>query len=27
VNVITDFVFVAGRERTHPFLRSPERGR
>src|SRR5664279_188699 len=26
VNIITKFVFVAGRERAHPFLRSPERG-
>jgi hypothetical protein len=27
VNIITDFVFVVGRERTHPFLGLPERGR
>src|ERR1019366_7979983 len=26
VNIITEFVFVAGRERAHPFLRLPERG-
>ena len=26
VNIITEFVFVTGRERAHPFLRSPERG-
>ena len=27
VNIITDFVFMAGRESAHPFLRLPERGR
>ena len=27
VNVITEFVFMAGRERTHPFLRSLKHGR
>ena len=27
MNIITEFVFMAGRERTHPFLRSLKRGR
>ena len=27
VNIITDFVFMAGPESAHPFLRSPKRGR